>query len=564
MNADLNSMRIPFTLALLVTLGFPIHHRTLGRPGDRIPAEQAPWRGTNHILEGWDWSLPPGLEPVPFSGTSMPWPDVDGKRWDLPGNELEKVVTSWRALEPIEGTYAFDGLRQEILQKARHCDGVILHVRGSVWAIRDFPDHPNAQYPAGWLEKQKPSNESAPRWLARYGITKLPGRPRFNIGTPFQIINLDVFDEEYHRRYLKFVEALGESGIPQMPEVMASYLHFASGSRGEEGEGLNIPERPGDAEKMRQRTRAWARAFNGVEYKLAAVSGKGPALDYAYSLGLGQRNGFVDMVLQGIDNPQIGQVIDSQGYLTVDESIPPIRDGRAFGDENEEFTRNGIPRFGPWETFAHRYRESMLRVLTMRRNLLWIEPTRMNPPLTAYVSLELGRTIEDTPDIWCYLRQSVAHSKGQPKVVKNFERWLYQRDRDGYAARATKRVHIPDKMVFYHRDHKYDDTARTTDSANGQTAIGFAVDDRFLSAEPSRVAVKITFHDEGPSKWAFIYNRGRSRRDMTCWGNGTIRTQTWILDDAIFDAEGMDYDFEIRAIEGDAIIKFVRVIKLAP
>ena len=36
----------------------------------------------------------------------------------------------------------------------------------------------------------------------------------------------------------------------------------------------------------------------------------------------------------------------------------------------------------------------------------------------------------------------------------------------------------------------------------------------------------------------------------------------FFLDDAVFDAKGLDYDFEIKAIEGDAVIKFVRIIKL--
>ena len=105
-------------------------------------------------------------------------------------------------------------------------------------------------------------------------------------------------------------------------------------------------------------------------------------------------------------------------------------------------------------------------------------------------------------------------------------------------------------------------TGRPTDVANGQAAIGFAVDDRFLLPKPSWVAIKVTFHDESPAKWALLCNKGKAQRVMSCWGHGTIRTQTWFLDDVVFDAEGMDFDFEIRPLESDAVIKFVRVIKL--
>jgi hypothetical protein len=204
----------------------------------------------------------------------------------------------------------------------------------------------------------------------------------------------------------------------------------------------------------------------------------------------------------------------------------------------------------------------MQRVLEMRRNFLWIEPSMMNPPLTAYLSLELGRNVTNTPDIWCYLRESVINNGGKPLAVKNFERWLYQRDSDGYRTVATEKVILADSMQFYHRNHKYDYTARIPDKSNGSTAIGFAVDDRFLSGGPHKVAVKITYHDQGKARWALIYNGGKSQREVSCWDCGIVRTVTFFLDDVRFDSKEMDYDFEIKTLEGDAIIKFVRVIKL--
>ena len=402
---------------------------------NRIPVGTTPWRTEYDIIDGWDWSLPPGIKPVPYSGVTMPWPKINNKRYDLPGNEITEVSSSWRELEPEEGKYNFEPLRQRILKSGKEYDGIELHVYASVWEIKNFPG-PGTDYPPNWLEQQKKNNESAPRWLEKYDIAKVPGRPRFNLTTPFQIINMDLFDDDYHNRYLRFVEEFGKSGIPQMKEIMYCYLQFASGSRGEEG--MEIPIDDFKLQRLKERVKAWAEAFKGVEYKLEIVSSRGPEVDYAFSLGIGQRNGFVDMVMQDANNPKLGQIVDENGYLTVDESILPIAEGRAFGDENEEYGRGMIPRFGPWESFAHRYRESMLRTLQMRRNFLMIESTMMNPPLTAYVSLELGRNVNNTPDIWCYLRESVIGGRGDPFPVKNFERWLYQRDTEGYRTIASR------------------------------------------------------------------------------------------------------------------------------
>jgi hypothetical protein len=549
--------------ALIILLILGIGCSSAEQSDTRIAVNPTPWRTADDIIEDWDWSLPPGIEAVPYSGTSMPWPQKDGKRYDLPGNEYTMVRAQWRELEPEEGQYNFEPLRQRIIEAGKEWDGVELHIYGAVWELRDFPDHENADYPPNWLEKNKPGNESAPRWLEKYNIPTIEERPRYNLKTPFHIINLDIYHSDYHSRYLKMVEAFGKSGIPQMQEVMFSYQHTKSGSRGEEG---MVPTEEPAATRLKERLAAWGKAFEGVEYKLAYTAGVGPQIAYSYTLGMGQRNGFVEQVINHIPNADLGQLVDENNYLVVDEDLPPIKENRAYGDENEEYTQTMTPRFGPWESFAHRFRESTLRVLQMRRNFVWIEPSMMNPEMTAYLSLELGRNVNDTPDIWCYLRESYPNrhrdANGAPLPVKNFERWLYQRDQTGYTARATAKVHVPEQMQNYHPDHYYDYTARTTDAANGNTAIGFAVDDRFLSGGPHRVAVKVTYHDQGPARWALVYNQGKSRREITCWGHGNVRTATWFLDDAKFDGNALDYDFEIRALEGDAVIKFIRVIRL--
>jgi hypothetical protein len=198
----------------------------------------------------------------------------------------------------------------------------------------------------------------------------------------------------------------------------------------------------------------------------------------------------------------------------------------------------------------------------LRRNFLWIESTMLDTDLTCYLSLSLGHNVETTADAWCYLRESWPMHDGKPLQVKNFERWLYQRDKPGYEAKPAAKVYVPKEMQSYAEGYYFDYTARQTDIATGNKAIGFALDDRFLKGGPHRVAIKVTYIDQGQAKWALVYNEGKSVREMTTWSHGNVRTVTWILNDTDFNAKGMDFDFEILALEGDAVIRFVRVIKL--
>ena len=515
--------------------------------------ELTPWRTEDDVIDGWDWSLPPGVEAVPYSGVK--YGDKANRR--VPGNRYVSVRASWRECEPKEGEYDFEPLRERLEDLPQWAAGAELHVYASVWETTYFAD-------ASLKEMKRTTPGTAPLWLVeRYGVPIKPEKPKTNIGTPFQVVNLDIWHPEYHSRYLTFVDAFGKSGIAQSPRILISYVHCRSASRGEESGGRY----DGRAlQCMKERLAAWARAFKGVEHKLAWTGHSDDLLDYAYRLGMGQRNGFVEMYMMHAHNPQLGQRIDEAGYLVTDESCPPIAENRAFGDENEEYSpRAHVPRFGPVETFPHRYRESMLRVLQMRRNFLW---TGGNPwvdlPLLAYVSLELGRNVRNAPDAWCYLRESYVRYRGKPRAAKNFERWLYQRDRDGCRALPAVRADIPKQQFPHHPKHKYDYTARRTDRASGSDRIGFALDDRFLSGGPHRVAIKITYHDVGRAAWALVYKT--EARDATrlvqCDGNGEVKTATFVLDDACFPARGVEFDFEIRALDRDATVSFVRVIKL--
>lgn len=520
-----------------------------------------PWRETDDVVDGWDWSLPPGVEPDPSSGILVNERKVGP---DFPGRLSRQVNWSWRLLEPEEGRFDFEPLRKAVLETSRKGKyAVELHVRASVWELRHFPDE--ADYPKGW-ERHKERSATAPRWLKRYGIPlrEMRKRGKDNIGTPFQVVNLDIWHPDYHRRYVRMLRKLGESGIPRMPEATWVFVHLWSSSRGEEGAGPPA----GDPRRklFEERLRAWAAACEGVERKLCIVSHNEADLALATRLGMGQRNGFVEMYMMHCDNPTLGQSVDPDGYLVADEACPLIAENRASGDENEEYVPAAhVARFGPVSGWPHRYRESMLRVLQMRRNFIWAEggPDLVDPPLLCYVALELGRNRRTAPDAWCYLRESVIGRGQRARPVKNFERWLYQRDRPGGRTVAAEKVAVQ-RQIGHHPAHQYDFTARRTDRADGQVVIAFSLDDGFLGARPDPVAVKITYRDRGDARWALVYAtpKGEQRKTMTCGDTGKVRTATFFLPGARFVAEGMVPDFRIEALDGDAVISFVRVIKL--
>ena len=515
------------------------------------------WNATDHTVHGEDWSLPPWVKPAPYSGIQISEKLVPA---EFPARIQRAVRASWREAEAEEGVFDFSGVRHEILKESEGGKYAIkMGLGASVWETRYFQSMQDRTI-------RKTDIGTAPRWLKPYGIPLIEERPNKSI--PFQVVNMDIYHPEYHERYLKLVGAFGKSGIPQMKELDICYLHLVSGSRGEEGSGPSV----GDPKRKlyEERLQAWANAFKGVTHKLCVVSGKEEDMKLALKLGMGQRNGFVEHYMLHAPNPGLGQELDADGYLVVNEKHPLIAENRASGDENEEYTSGHVERFGPIETFPHRYHESTLRMLQMRRNFVWAEggPWLINPPLLHYLALELGKTPQTAPDAWCYLRESVVKAGKDGQPVKNFERWLFQRDADGARTLAIEKVGVPPQMFDFDKNHLYDLTARQTQMANGQSLIRFGLDEAFLSGGPHGVAVKITYLDRANAEWELEYFTGAKKtatRGVTCGNSGAAKTVTFILKDACFPGRGnTGLDLQIRALKGDAVIRLVRVIKLNP
>lgn len=502
---------------------WPEYHKT---PLSEIRPQE--WIETDHIIDGWDWSLPPHVQPAPSALMAIKrshhlnrFLDEILEPIDLPINPTVSLWVKWRDLEPEEGTYRFDVLRQRI-QEAEKCGyKVVLRMLCSATSF-------------------------APEWISEYGI---PIREEHKES---KMVNYEISHPEFHKRYIRLIDELGKSGIPQIDVLKGAFVGYASPSNGDEGIGPHGMD-PDMVPHVMERLDAWARAFKGVEHKVFM----GGISQYGLDLGFGIRRGFVEMYMYHIPDEMIGQMVDKNGYLWVNVSADVLKRGVFHGEENEEYEEKWASaerefRFGPdTESYVYRYFTSNLRLLQMRSNYVLYNSFSIIPEQMVWVGQSLGRTVEDTPDIWCALRESYVRKVGP---VKNFERWLYQRDSEGFETKPAFRIEHPIRMWMVERDKYYDYIAR-----KGRQ-IGLAVDDRWCGGRPVDVAIKTTYFDIGTGTVELTV--GQERRTIALTGSGAVKTVTFFFEKADFSAKGMEYDIVFQGLETDAVISFVRVIRL--
>lgn len=500
--------------------------------------ETASWIQNDTILDGWDWSLPENLEPASNAYLCIARNfGLEKRRIEnlpeisFPANPVISHWVNWKLLEPVEGEVNFRPLIENIKLAYQKGYGSIVRLHFS--AI-DF----------------------APDWIKKYDIPIREERKENPIKT-----NYEVSHPEFHKRYIKFIKALGESGIPQMEEVKGLFLGYASPSNGDEGIGP-YPESKAVANDtvahVIERIDTWAEACKGVEHKVYM----GGLSNYGFSKGFGIRRGFVEMYLYHIPDEHIGQLLDENGYLVVNESNHVIANNLFQGEENEEYGERWATdwrdyRFGhSVESFPYRYFTSNLRLLQMRCNYVLYNSFSILPEMLAWVALELGRTAEDTPDAWCALRESYIKSGGG-RPVKNFERWIYQRDEPGYETTPILKIHHPIQMWMVEPGKYYDFIAR-----KGKK-IGFNVDDRLFPGGEQPVVVKVSYYDgvQGSLKLVYENNSGKQNATVTTTGEDKIRTATFFIN-ARMDQTNFDHDFDFVLESAEEIpVAFLRVIK---
>lgn len=539
-----------------------------------------PWIESDKVTANADFSLPPHVQPAPNSGIYITRTVNGVSRSKLlvqngfKGNIIKQVNMHWKQLEPVENAYRFDLLEKAINAASKNGKyKVELHIKGAVRKFQHFKQSGQK------LENLRKLEESAPLWLDNYNIPVIAEKPT----SIFQIYNYDIYDSRYHSRYIALLNKLGSTGILENSAIIVIYLHNKSHTRGEEGIGPK--EGDPNRKKYLERMDAWAKIAGSRRNIIMETSYEDQDVQAALDRGMGQRNGWIEHYLTHGHKQVLGQGIDRQGYLTVDEEHPLIRGDVASGDENEEYENTSFyhQRFGHFSSFPHRYHESMLRLLQMRRSTVWAEAIKgfIDPALLQFVALELGKTVEDAPDAWSYLRESYLFEEVHrhwvdvdPKIIrsdgsmplKNFERWLYQRDDPSNRVRtvAVEPRGFGGRQLFRHQKYDYDLTARRTDIVNSMDRMAFAVEDKFLSGPSHRVAIKVTYFDKGFGSFALKFKRRGGKiesRSQSKNNTGKMMTRTYIMNDIDLSACGMDTDFYFEAYGDDLIVRMVRIIK---
>ena len=517
------------------------------------------WIAKEHTIDGWDWSMPDHVDPAPHSLVGLQrligW-DKEYIPLDLKfkANGVGILWVRWRDIEPVEGKYNFNPIIHRIKQANKEGLDVILRVL--------------TNSKGRGAEASTTKKGEAPLWLEAIGVPLLPKkRSKDNL-------NFDPAHPEFHKRYLKLVDEMAKAGIPDM--VKAAYVGYASHSFGDEGIG---PYGEAEADEndalphVRERLDAWHKAFKGMEHKIFM----GGSSHYGFEKGFGVRRGFVEMYLYNIPNEDLGQHIDSEGYLFVNEEAPVIKYQCFNGEVNEEYeitwaTRERGYRFGSTtNSYPYRYFTSTLRALQMR--CTYIHTTgHLIPEMLPFLSLELGRTVEDAPDVWTFLRTShirasnyrnkdtlgrpISQQEAKEGIeVKNFERWLYQRDATGFETRQAVKMQQPIKMWMVQTNKYYDHIARAG------KRIGFDIDDHWKGAD-GQVAVKISYFDQKTGYMQLTYNGGKVIKTQKLMGDGKLKTITFIISELEPNSlqHGFDFSIEAGSNTPDVVVSMVRIV----
>jgi hypothetical protein len=305
-----------------------------------------------------------------------------------------------------------------------------------------------------------------------------------------------------------------------------------------------------------ERLDAWAAITDGIRHKMVM----GGYSNHGLSLGFGIRRGFVEHYMYHTPDDIMGQKLDANNYMYVDENNPLIANNAYNGEENEEYGENWEEdgRFGnSLAAYPYRYFSSNIRLLQMRCNAVLFSEFALMPEMLAWVGQELGRTRDDAPDAWCFLRETYIRH-GVNDNVKNFERWLYQRDTPGYETQAVIPIDKNYDSWMYSDSYPEDFIARKGEK------IGFAADDVVFPTDVEHhVAIKVSYIDNvvGTLKLVYHNNSGMQQKTINTTGGDVVRTATFFVT-AKFDATGFNYDFELQCEAGKEVpVSFVRVIK---
>jgi hypothetical protein len=296
----------------------------------------------------------------------------------------------------------------------------------------------------------------------------------------------------------------------------------------------------------------------------------------AVAAGMGIRTGITEVFNNHLSEvPAYGTTIADDGHMVTNDSWMLFDGRRIAATENECFNDCGFRTDDPYYAVTM----ANLKALQLRMNWIYVVP---RPSYLAeyaehweWVRHELGKTASTAPDAWAMLREAEdrywtgdrSRTWSTRPWVRNFERWLVQRDvaPDGLSRRGSEvrtGVLDPDNGTSYE--------GRITDHARGSDYLYFDLDDRFVAAQNGDVLVKVTYRDRGGASWRLEYPRGSGavgQSPPVRNGNtGSLRTATFRLEGVVFD-NSLRGGSDFRLYNGggeDLEVRFVRVVRVLP
>ncbi|MBD3267448.1 alpha/beta fold hydrolase [bacterium] len=548
----------------------------------------------HHITDGNDWSLPPTITPTPNTGfgwINQDWLDRWTDLYPIPNDNniyfSQYIFFNWAEINPKPGVYHWESIDQEI-ERITSTPGLGFALWPRVYSRSSTPDrklHGTGKYEG---------NPVVPRWLEEQDKIHY---------MPDGLIMIWEPETGYFDALREFLLALGEryKNHPAFTWVDCRYLgpHWGEGGfragkaevkRAEREHGLT-PERL--TQGLLRYIDIWAEAFAGQEHKVVlsnwepALPGFPPEYDvhtkqvrqHALKQGLGGRDGQVEVWYRYMTEGY-GIRVEKNGYLQLNEDYPPIKENRVWFTENENYYTGGDnwdAKFGPDILVDYRWFASNLRLLQMRRNwsLLFFKEEGIDggwaalqwPKLTRYVQLSMGKTAKTSPDGWCWLREGYMNLPNRGRTaIKNFERWLVQRDMDpnGRTQPAVKVdiTHMGQWATPY--NHEYQ--ARRTDLEKGQDAIYFQAARHWFGAQSQSTRLFLTYLDGPQSTWHIEYNTPEGHQftpGITTQNSGEWKTACFTIPNMACNGHFPNkMDFRLRVTEGyNATIRMARLVK---
>lgn len=508
-------------------------------------------------IAGEDWSLSADVRPKPGTGLL-----TMGAASARPEVQHRGHTVTWAELNPAEGSFDWSPITSWLDDAVEGEYGVVLRVKANV------------------TERQSPwgSEPAVPQWVLD---KHSPPVVDLRNNSPNDYIKVAApWHAGLQLEHLAWIERFGLQGFLDHPNLLGVYVHGISTSFGEEfwfdrPAFDNLTAAGMTPELLEQaftvRLNAWAAAFGSQTARLAWVSVgwldatpeeasayrqvKDNLNSLAHTLGMGTRFGAPERYHSWLT--QNGQSIDGDGYLTADDGHALIAEGRYWGGENEDWAGTADE--------AYEYRTATLRALQMRMRLLWVHDAgvALDSEINHYFSLTAGKRADEAPDAWCLLREADVRQGSDKVELKNFERWLNQREVEGSLTRRTRmktRAAQPNDW-----DQPVDWTARSTDRAAGVSRITFTVDHSFLppgSATP--LTLKVTWVDDG-AVWRVRHaTPAGAIESAPISGTADGKLKTTSIQLVNFSAERTlqdGFDLALVAVQGDLQASVVRLLR---